>query len=162
MNVVVGRYKTSAWTFIPNTKLITLYNIFDSTDLSALNVITIQRATIPPATIGTPTTGGSVTVGTHSYVITMITPYGESFQGVASSTITVSSGNQTVPLSNIPIGNLNVTARNIYRTNAGGTLYYLIGTINDNVTTTFINFLKENHEVFSFVDEFQTKINFFG
>ena len=26
----------------------------------------------------------------------------------------------------------------------------------------FINFLKENHEVFSFVDEFQTKINFFG
>ena len=29
-------------------------------------------------------------------------------------------------------------------------------------TEEFINFLKENHEVFSFVDEFQTKINFFG
>jgi hypothetical protein len=116
----------------------------DATDLSALNLITIHRATIPALTVGTPTTGGSVTVGTHQYMTTMITPYGESFQGTPSSTVTVSSGSQTVPLTGIPIGNLNVTARNIYRTNANGTLYYLIGTLNDNVTTTFTDTYADN------------------
>ena len=38
----------------------------------------------------------------------------------------------------------------------------IVGVSSIHLLQTFINFLKENHEVFSFVDEFQTKINFFG
>jgi hypothetical protein len=147
MNSTVGRYKTSSWTFIPNTRLITVYNILDATDISALNVVAIQRTAIPAPIIGTASSGGSVTTGVHYYAVTMVTPYGESFLGIPSSSITVSGGNQTVPITGIPTGNVNVTSRNLYRTNAGAAstgTYYLITTISDNVTTTFTDTTADN------------------
>lgn len=152
MNSTVGRYKTSSWTFIPGSRIVTIYNILDNSDLSSLNVMSIQRTAIPSPTFNTSLTGGSVNTGIHYYHVTMVNNLGESLLGAVSSPITVSSGNQKVSL-NVPLGNIaananvSVTQRNIYRTNAGvassGTSYY-IGSINDNVTNVFIDSTADN------------------
>lgn len=148
MNVTIGRYKQSAWTFFPGSRLITLFNILDPTDISAVNVMAVQRTAIPAPTVGAATSGGSVNVGTHNYLVTFVTALGESLAGAISAPITIVSGSQTVPLTNIPTGAGNsiypVTARNIYRTNAGGSTYYLVGTLSDNVTTIFTDTTADN------------------
>lgn len=46
------------------------------------------------------------------------------------------AANNTIPLTSIPIGGYGVVARNIYRDNNDG-VFLLVGTINDNTTTTF-------------------------
>jgi hypothetical protein len=46
-------------------------------------------------------------------------------------------GGNTIALSSIPLGPTGTTARRLYRTAAGGTVYQLLGTIGDNVTTTY-------------------------
>lgn len=88
---------------------------------------------------GTPTAGGSVTPGTHSYKVTFVTTYGESLPSVKSNVITaVITTGQTVPLSSIPLGGAKVIARKIYRTVAGDTgAWKLLTTIADNTTTVF-------------------------
>ena len=88
-------------------------------------------------TAGAPTAGGSVPVGAHRYKVTFLY-YGseESNGSPASATQTTTSGNQTIPLSNIPIGGYGVTDRNIYRDNNDG-VYYLVTTLAGNVATTF-------------------------
>lgn len=97
-------------------------------------------ATAPGAAVGS---AGNVN-GTVQYCVTFISQGGETTPGPATS-ITVS--NQQVQLSNIPLGAMqtqvpaiatnNVTGRNIYRTQAGGSTFSLLGTIQDNTTTTF-------------------------
>lgn len=76
--------------------------------------------------------------GTYYYGVSYLTSYGETEMSVDSNVIAVV--NKKISLTNIPVSsNPNVTARRIYRTTAGGTsiLKYLVGTINDNVTTTY-------------------------
>ncbi len=75
--------------------------------------------------------------GNYQYAITYVTANGETNMGAASAVVSPSS--QQVNLTNIPTAasGLGVTARNIYRTTAGGTTYLLLTTISDNVTTTY-------------------------
>lgn len=83
---------------------------------------------------------GNVDNGTHSYKITYVTASGESIGSPASNVLNVTdnSTNGQVALTGIGKGNGNVTARKIYRTVAGDTgAYMLVGTLNDNSTTTF-------------------------
>lgn len=47
------------------------------------------------------------------------------------------AGANKIALTSIPLGLSGTTKRRIYRTLAGGTDYYLVGTLNDNTTTTF-------------------------
>lgn len=90
-------------------------------------------------TVGSPTSGFGVDVGTHSYKVTFVTSDGETTPSASSSVVTVSSsGTGHVPLSAIPTGSTGTIARKIYRTLAGNTSsYYLVTTINDNTTTTY-------------------------
>jgi len=89
-------------------------------------------------TAGTPTAGGAVNDGTHSYKITFVTPSGESLPSAKSNVITTSGGNNTVGLTAIPKGGGRCTARKIYRTDAGDAgSWKLIATISDNSTTTY-------------------------
>lgn len=90
-------------------------------------------------TAGTPTAGGSVTAGTHSYKVTFVTAVGETTPSVKSSVITaVSTSGQTVPLTDIPVGPVGTVSRKIYRTATGDTGdWKLLATIADNTTTTY-------------------------
>lgn len=73
--------------------------------------------------------------GAYSYKVTYITSNGESEGSRPSDTITVSSKHIIVTLGLGPTP--ATSSRKIYRTAAGGTIYKLLTTIADNITTTF-------------------------
>jgi hypothetical protein len=98
---------------------------------------------VHPGTVaaGVPTSGGSCTAGTHTWVITYISASGESTPSATASNVVtcVSSTGQTVPLT-LPLGPTSpaTTSRNIYRTVAGNTgSFLLVATVSDNSTTTY-------------------------
>lgn len=78
---------------------------------------------------------GSLSAGAYLYQVTFVTSTGETAAGTASGSITATS-NQSAALTNIPIGPAGTLYRNIYRTKAGGSVYYFDMQITDNVTTT--------------------------
>jgi hypothetical protein len=88
----------------------------------------------------TPTGTGNLT-GNYGWVVTFITATGETDYNVIDGTASPSA--QQVLLTNIPISsNAAVIGRNIYRTIANAVppldnIYYLVTTINDNVTTSY-------------------------
>ncbi len=115
-----------------------------TTPIGALDIVGSQNFSAMAAptalTAGTPTSGGSCTVGTHSYIVTFTSVgNGETTAGTASNIITcILTTGQTVPLSVIPLGPTGTTSRKIYRTVAGNTgSYLLLTTLNDNTTTAF-------------------------
>lgn len=79
--------------------------------------------------------------GVYKWKITFVTPEGETQAGTASAPLTVDPAAELPPaLSAIPtsvVAGTTVTARNVYRTEVGGTVYKLSGTIADNTTTTY-------------------------
>lgn len=99
-----------------------------------------------PATAPTlATTGSGSFGGAYSYVVTFITPFGETtISPIAQLTVIAVAG---INLSAIPTGPFGViegvtyppiTARNIYRTKAvGGTSLFLLTTLSNNTATTF-------------------------
>lgn len=105
-----------------------------------------QIEIFPPAAPSAADGGtGLLLGGVYQWVVTFVTSYGETTAGAAVSfTNTVS---HQVALSNIPIGQQvqletvlipsPIIARKIYRTAVGGSTFFLVGTINDNTTTTF-------------------------
>lgn len=84
----------------------------------------------------TPGAAGNVNVGMHHYRVTFVTADGETRPGPRSDLDILTSAKHVL-LSNIPKGPRFVTARNIYRTSAGGSTYGLVTTISDNTTTTY-------------------------
>lgn len=78
-----------------------------------------------------------VLTGVYTYKITFVNATGETQGSITSSSITAAS-NQ-IFLTNIPTGRSDVTARNIYRTAAGGAdgTQKLIATIADNTTVVY-------------------------
>ena len=93
----------------------------------------------PTSLSGVVSSGGSVDTGVHYYHITYTTALGETHSYYTA--ITTTAGNNTVTLT-LPISSdSRVTGRKIYRTKVGAALYleYLIATINDNTTTTYVD-----------------------
>ena len=94
------------------------------------------------------TAGAGLSSGVYHYAATLLSQGGESTPSPLV-TVTTSSGNQQVNLSAIPLGPAStatpgiatnqVIGRNLYRTLAGGAPLYLLATVQDNVTTTFID-----------------------
>ena len=83
--------------------------------------------------------GGNVPIGSHTYKITFLYyDFEESNGGPASAVATITSGFQTVDLSNIPIGGYGVTARKIYRDNNDGNWVFL-DVIDNNTSTTYVD-----------------------
>ena len=81
---------------------------------------------------------GNVNNGDHSYKVTFVGPAGESVASPKSNVVTTAAGDGQVALTDIPVGPAGTTDRNIYRTDAGDAApWKLIGSIADNVTTTF-------------------------
>lgn len=79
---------------------------------------------------------GVVTAGNHTVKITFITHVGETLPGTASGAV-AADGTHAIDLTGIPTGSSQVTARKVYMTKAGGSVYYYVGVINDNVTTVY-------------------------
>jgi hypothetical protein len=99
------------------------------------------QAPVTAPTAGAPTAGGAIPVGAHRYKVTFMYYESEESNGSAASAVqTTTSGNQTIPLTNIPIGGYGVTARNIYRDNNDG-VYKLLDTIPNNTATTYTDTL---------------------
>lgn len=74
---------------------------------------------------------------TYKYKVVMVTPIGDS-RPSAETSHTLGGGVSKAALSNIPTGEDGVvTARKIYRTEGGGSTFYLLTTLNDNTTTTY-------------------------
>lgn len=82
---------------------------------------------------------GNVDNGVHRYRVTFVTAAGETGGGTISAAVTVAdkTANGRVALTGIQIGGGAVTARKLYRTAAGGSIYLLLATIADNTTTTY-------------------------
>jgi len=95
------------------------------------------QASSTAPTAGTPTAGGSVPDGAHTYKITFLYYDSEESNGSPASGVqTAGAGNNTIPLTDIPIGGYGVTARKIYRDNNDG-LWLHIATLTNNTAITF-------------------------
>jgi hypothetical protein len=104
--------------------------------------VDVELAPSAPTGAQVASTPGNVDVGNHLYAVTLVNQQGEGALGTASGTVTVSAvsgGNGQVALTSVPVGaaNTGTIARRVYRTLAGGSIYYFVGQINDNTTTTF-------------------------
>lgn len=85
---------------------------------------------------------GNIDAGAHSWKVSFVTLAGESTGGPVSNVL-VLGGASEVGLTGIPTGPAGTTARNIYRTLAGGGKYYLVDTINNNIATTYTDNLDD-------------------
>ena len=92
----------------------------------------------------TPTSGGAVPNGAHTYRITFLyyATEEESNASPASTIQTATTGFNTVSLTAIPIGGYGCVARNIYRDNNDG-VYLLLDSLQDNQTTTYSDVLAQ-------------------
>lgn len=95
--------------------------------------------TVPTAALASPAVAGNVDNGDHRYGVTFVTADGETELGDVTAVVTVADKtvNGQVALSGIPTGGSAVTARKLYRTEAGGSTYLLLTTLADNTTTTY-------------------------
>lgn len=93
----------------------------------------------PLVAMASPAAAGNVTAGAHRYQVVFVTAAGKTQGGAMSAAVMVADAavNGKVTLTAIPLGGSAVTARELYRTAAGGTLSMLLATINDNTTTTY-------------------------
>src|SRR5579884_954561 len=92
--------------------------------------------------------GGSLGIGTYQYAMTLLSQGGETPPSPIS-TITTTSGNARVNLTSIPLGATQPTiagiatntviGRNIYRSLVGGSTLFLLATLPDNTTTTYVD-----------------------
>lgn len=103
---------------------------------NVLTMIGIQAAPTSAMTAAL-VAGTNLGIGAYKYVYTWVSAdSGETIAGPTTS-ITTTTGNQKVNLSNVTVGPTGTVARNIYRTAVGGSVFKLLTTLNDNTTTTF-------------------------
>jgi hypothetical protein len=84
---------------------------------------------------------GSLSAGAYLWAVTFYGNYGETGLGTPAG-FTATAG-QLASLTNIPTGPAGTVGRNIYRTKAGGTVFFYCGNIADNATTTFADLVAD-------------------
>ncbi|GHO85795.1 hypothetical protein [Dictyobacter formicarum] len=96
------------------------------------------------------TSGSSLSSGSYQYAVTFLTAGGETLPSPIAS-VSTSSGNQNVTLSNIALGNNQpggmsnpVIGRALYRSLSGGSTLYLLATLHDTVSSTFSDTLPDS------------------
>lgn len=116
--------------------------------LYPLQVYGSQYASPGNAPTASAIAGAGLSVQTYTYQVTFLTQGGET-PPCPSVSVTTTSGNQQVRLTNIPVApsqplmpgvaTNNVIGRNIYRTQGGGSTFYLLTTLQDNITATCVD-----------------------
>jgi uncharacterized phiE125 gp8 family phage protein len=96
-------------------------------------------AAAPSVALSAPAAPGNVDSGAHRWLVVFVTAVGKTQAGVPSAAVTIvdKSVNGQVMLTNIATGGSAVTAREIYRTQAGGSTYMLLATLANNTATTY-------------------------
>lgn len=89
---------------------------------------------------GTGTTG--TLTGTYSYKVTFVAQNGEESDASSESSQIVLNGSMGT-LTSIPMGDARTSARNIYRIGNLLTVHYLVGSIQDNRSTTYADNLPD-------------------
>lgn len=114
--------------------------IADNTTQTYTDNIPDASLTTTAPTVNTTATN-LLSAGVYHWKITFVTADGETNAGTASAAKTIDPANELPPaLSAIPtsaVAGITVTARKIYRTAVGGTVYKFVATIADNSTTTY-------------------------
>lgn len=98
----------------------------------------ILATTQSAATLASLSTAGALTAGTHLYGMTAVHASGQENGFTYLGDVTLTASSKSVDISSIPVYPSSagtITARNIYRTNAGGTVYYKAVVLSDNTTT---------------------------
>lgn len=97
-----------------------------------------RHGVYPPTTGPTFTTNGAGTLtGSYSWKVTFVNSnLVEGNPSSASVTTTAAANQYTITVPTAP-QSFGVNSRRVYRTEAGGSTYKRVGTVNDNVTTTF-------------------------
>lgn len=119
----------------PATEPLTLAEVRAHLRLDGSNA---EPAPVAPSAALAGAGAGNVDNGAHRYLVTFVTSDGETEAGTPSAAVTVAdkTANGKVTVSSIPTGGSAVTARKLYRTQAGGSTYLLHSMIADNTTTT--------------------------
>lgn len=99
----------------------------------------IISAPLTAATATLVVSAGALSIGDYTYYVEYVNAAGvNSVPSPISNTITTVPASQQINLTAIPVSpDPLVVQRKIYRTIAGGGIYYLLTTIADNVTTTY-------------------------
>lgn len=95
----------------------------------------------PPTLLGAGV--GNVDAGRHSYLVVFVDGSNVETTAGPAASILIASASQ-VSITNIPIGPLGTAKRRIYRTKANASSYQLLTTINDNVTTSFLDNVQDS------------------
>jgi uncharacterized phiE125 gp8 family phage protein len=97
------------------------------------------QAGAPTVSLAAPAAPGNVDNGAHRYLVVFVTAAGKTQAGAISAAVTVADKtvNGQVQLTGIATGSSAVTAREIYRTQAGGSTYMLLATLANNTATTY-------------------------
>lgn len=101
------------------------------------------KVTAPSVAPNTAVGAAGVLTGNYQYKITFLSASGAETNGSSASTV-LAPASQQVSISNIQTGGTDVTARYIYRTQAGGSIFYYLDAINDNTTTTYTDNISDS------------------
>lgn len=106
----------------------------------ATDLILKPIGTAPAAPSAVAQAGTGLGIGAYQYGVVFIKQGQGGFSSLgATVSVTTTSGNQNVGLSNIPLGPTGTASRALYRTVVGGATFGYLATINDNTTTTYVD-----------------------
>jgi len=104
------------------------------------NVKQLMPSQPPSGTVGSPSGVGTLN-GFYTYQITFLSADGIDSEPSVETAIITAVNNSAIALTNIPVAasSENSTGRRIWRNVNGGTVKYLIATINNNTTTVYLD-----------------------
>jgi hypothetical protein len=100
----------------------------------------LQDPSTAPSVVGT--SGGNLTAATFKYAYTFTVPGGGETKPSPLATLAATAG-QAGSLTSIPTGPYGVTGRNLYRSRAGGSTLYLLASLPDNSTASYVDTLAD-------------------
>jgi hypothetical protein len=124
--------KWSCYTYADNVIMVNGTDTNQIYDFTAVRDMGLTDPTTAP-TLGLGAAGNLT--GNYYYRVSFVYSGSESNVGVASSVVAPTA--DKVELTDIPTGGTGCTQRKLYRTKAGGTVYYELATINNNTATIY-------------------------
>lgn len=118
----------------------TLHNLNVSSRNIAIGSYADAYIPVSDSMTATVVAGAGLSIGAYTYRVSFVLDGVETALSELPKNATTTAGNQQVNLASIPTytGPRTCSARHIYRTPVGGeNLYYRVGTLADNTTTTF-------------------------
>lgn len=133
----------------PNTVLAAWWNDYhdlltgvmtDQDVTLATDLVLKPMSAVPTAPTAAAQAGTGLGIGVYQYAVLFGKAGQAGFSGLgAAVSVTTTSGNQAVGLSNIPLGPAGTNDRLLYRTTVGGSTFGYLGHLGNNTATTFVD-----------------------